>query len=351
MAGTGPRLRGMTTVVPPHRWTQDALWRDVFAAPFASYAKAADIFAHAAVESRHFAIDLPAFLAQPQTIETRNDAYVVAASDLGRQACQQALAACGLHGRDIDFFVVASCTGFAMPDLDVLLGPALGLKESVHRLTIGETGSHAGLPAVARAVDHVVANPHRRALVLVVEVSSVNVQLEPTGENVVSAAIFADGAAAMVVEGAAVAGEGLAIHAGRTQTAFEMAGEMTYRFAPDGLHFHLGRKVPEVLEAGVPACVDALLTEQGLGRGDIDRWISHPGGRAILDRLERAMAFQAGELGTSRRVLAQVGNLAAATVFFVLGESQRQQPFSPGERLMLLGYGPGLGIEALLLQA
>jgi alkylresorcinol/alkylpyrone synthase len=351
MSATSPRLRGLQTVSPQHRWSQAALYQDVFAGPFAANAKAQTIFDNAAVATRYMAIDMKAFYQAPQTIETRTGAYVDAAFALGREACTRALAACGLQGSDIDFFVVASCTGFAMPDLDVLLGPDLGLRRDVHRLTIGETGSHAGIPAIARAVDHVLAHPRRRALVLVVEVSSVNFQLEPTGENVVSAAIFADGATAMVVEGAGVATEGLAVVSGHTNTFFETAGEMTYRIAADGLHFHLGRQVPDVLQSGIGSCIDEFLTKEGLQRSDIDRWISHPGGRLILDRIEAVMGFTAGELATSRHVLANYGNLAAATVFFVLQASLAQKAPQPGERFMLLGYGPGLAIEALLLQA
>jgi alkylresorcinol/alkylpyrone synthase len=351
MAARLPQLRGLSTVLPSHRWTQQDLFQTVFAAPFAANAKAEGIFANAAVQTRHFSLDLPAFCQEPQDMATRSLAYLDAAMAMGREACLKALEATGLKGSDIDFFVVASCTGFAMPDLDVLLGGDLGLKRTVHRLTIGETGSHAGIPAIARALDHVYANPRHRALVLVVEVSSANLQLEPTGENVVSAAIFADGATAMVVEGVEVAGAGLALVAGHTSTYFETASEMTYRIKADGLHFHLGRKVPEVLESGIGPCVDEFLAEQELQRSDISRWISHPGGRLILDRIEAVMGFTSGELAMSRHVLATYGNMAAATVFFVLAESIAQQPLTPGERLLLLGYGPGLAIEVLMLQA
>lgn len=345
------RLRGLSTVVPEFRWQQGDLFRTVFSRPFANAPKAAAIFERAAVETRYMALDLPDFLSRPQTIETRSAAYLDAAAELGRRACLAALADCGLTGADIDLFIVASCTGFAMPDLDVLLGPALGLKRTVSRLTIGETGSHAGLPAAARAWDHVRAYPAHRVLVLVVEVSSANVRPDPSGDNVVSSAIFADGAAAFIVEGADVATSGLQVLAAGSSTYFETAAEMTYRIAPDGLHFGLGRAVPDVLAAGIGESVDGFLAEQGLDRRQIDRWVSHPGGRLILDRIEQTMGFAAGQLASSRQVLANYGNMAAATVFFVLAGTQDAEPLQAGERVLMLGYGPGLGIEMLLLQA
>jgi alkylresorcinol/alkylpyrone synthase len=346
-----PVLHGLTTALPTYGWDQSALYETFFAERFAGNAKAGDIFRNAAVQRRHFALDLPAFYAQPHTIATRSAAYVDAAKTLGADACQHALAKAGLTGADIDLFVVASCTGFAMPDLDVLLGPALGLRRDVQRLTIGETGSHAGLPAVARAMDHVRAYPMHRALVLVVEVSSANLDLEPTGENVVSAAIFADGAAACIVEGADCGRQGLRLLGAGTSTYFETASEMTWEIGPGGLHFHLGRRVPDVLAGGIGESIDGFLAQHGLGRADIGRWISHPGGRLILDRIEAAMDFAPETLASSRRTLANVGNLAAATVFFVLADSLAQQPPMPGERILMLGYGPGLAVEMLLLQA
>src|SRR4051812_32753853 len=107
MPAKSPRLRSLSTVVPSHRWAQDDLFQAVFAAPYGSNPKAAGIFEHAAVKHRHVAIDLPTFYAQPQTIETRNSAYLDAALALGREACQKTLTDSGLQGSDIDFFVVA----------------------------------------------------------------------------------------------------------------------------------------------------------------------------------------------------------------------------------------------------
>ncbi|MBC7542445.1 MAG: hypothetical protein H7338_06915 [Candidatus Sericytochromatia bacterium] len=350
-AQPGPVLRGLTTVLPDHVWEQETLYQTLFSRHFGRHPKAHEIFQNAAVAKRHFALDLPTFLASQQTTATRSDAYLQAAMQLGGQACREALYKTGLIGSDIDFFVVASCTGFAMPDLDVLLGPSLGLKRQVTRLTIGETGSHAALPAIARACDHVRAYPHHRALVLVVEICSANVQLDCIGENIVSAAIFGDGASALIIEGSDCAGPGLSVLAAGSSTYFEAAAEMTYRFEPDGAHFHLGRRVPEVLATGMAESIDTFLADQGLRRSDITRWVHHPGGRLILDLIEKALDFQADELASSRRVLNQVGNLAASTVLFVLEESFRAKPLVPGERILMAGYGPGLGIEMLLMTA
>ena len=50
----------------------------------------------------------------------------------------------------------------------------------------------------------------------------------------------------------------------------------------------------------------------------IDLWAVHPGGRTVLDAVERAFELAPEALADSREVLRRYGNMSSATVMFVI---------------------------------
>lgn len=87
-------------------------------------------------------------------------------------------------------------------------------------------------------------------------------------------------------------------------------------------------------------------------------WVVHPGGRAILDRMEDKMGLREHKLKASRHVLSEYGNMSSASVVFVMDEMRRdsltENRATTGEGLewgVLLAFGPGLTIETILLRS
>jgi len=62
----------------------------------------------------------------------------------------------------------------------------------------------------------------------------------------------------------------------------------------------------------------------GAEPGSIDLWAVHPGGRTVLDAVERAFALAPEALAASRDVLRRYGNMSSGTVMFVLENMLRQ---------------------------
>jgi predicted naringenin-chalcone synthase len=71
----------------------------------------------------------------------------------------------------------------------------------------------------------------------------------------------------------------------------------------------------------------------------------HPGGRSVLDAVERALALKPSALSASRRVLRTFGNMSSGTVMFVLQHMMRA---SDGMRGCAMSFGPGLIAETML---
>lgn len=92
-----------------------------------------------------------------------------------------------------------------------------------------------------------------------------------------------------------------------------------------------------------PAFVESLLGAAGLGRGEVERWAVHPGGRAVVEAVGESLGLSAGQGRSAFDVLASCGNMSSATIFFVLArELERPGPRGP---IAALGFGPGLTME------
>jgi alkylresorcinol/alkylpyrone synthase len=77
----------------------------------------------------------------------------------------------------------------------------------------------------------------------------------------------------------------------------------------------------------------------------------HPGGPEILDRVQRRLELTDAQLARSRETLADGGNRSSATVLFILEAMLGAGELQPGQWLVVLAFGTGLTLEALLLRA
>jgi len=136
--------------------------------------------------------------------------------------------------------VVASCTGFVLPGIDVMLIPRLGLRADVVRMPFTVFGCGGGAAGLARACDWARGNREQAALVVAVETPSLTFRPDDTSmDNLMSALVFGDGAAAVVV----TSGEqGLTV--GRTRSAVvpDTGDALDYELADDGLQVVLSRR-------------------------------------------------------------------------------------------------------------
>src|SRR3984885_6577461 len=132
-----------------------------------------------------------------------NDAWIEAGLELGEKALCRALVAAGLQPRELSAIFVTSVTGICSPSLDARLVNRMGLSPNIKRIPIFGLGCVAGAAGIARAADYVRAFPNQVAALLSVELCSLTLQKEDVSmANLISSALFGDGAAAVIVTGA-----------------------------------------------------------------------------------------------------------------------------------------------------
>lgn len=270
----------------------------------------------------------------PPTTAERMRRYAVAAPDLALRAIY-GLGALGA----VTHLVVASCTGFTAPGLDQVIARRLGLPATVERVMIGFMGCYAGVTALRTAGHIVRSQPDAQVLVVAAELCSLHMQPANEIEALLAMGQFADGASAALVCGD---GAGLAIGESISLTLDDSAGLITWTIGDTGFSMVLSGEVPgRIASVLADPTMQAHIAPDGAEA--IAAWAVHPGGRSILDAVERSFALPGEKLAQSRKVLRDYGNMSSATVLFVLEALMEERPQSG----IALAFGPGLALEGL----
>ena len=242
--------------------------------------------------------------------------------------------------RRISHVLTACCTGFSAPGVDNDVIAQCGLLPGVERTMIGFMGCYAAINALRLARHIVRSEPDARVLVLCIELCTLHFQETTDLEQMLSFLIFADGCAAALVTADE---EGLALDGFRTVLIPETRDLIRWNIRSFGFDMVLSGRVPSAIEAGLHAQAGDIVG--GAAASDIDIWAVHPGGRTVLDAVERALDLDGEALAASREVLRGYGNMSSATVMFVLDELMRKGVRDG--RGCAMSFGPGLSAEIM----
>jgi alkylresorcinol/alkylpyrone synthase len=310
---------------------------------------------NAGVDTRHIIAPLPDYAAL-RGIETRNNRYIEEATDLGERALRGALAAAGLAARDLDLLIVTSVTGVAVPSLDARLIPRLGLRADVKRLPIFGLGCVAGAAGLGRLHDYLLGWPGHTAALLAVELCTLNFPVSDiTTADLVVSALFGDGAAALVATGFQVpAGAGRVpwprVIASRSEVYPDSGDTLGWRLGSDGFRIVLTAELADVVERRLAGSVSAFLASHGLTVDDVKTWLCHPGGPKVIDAAQKSLKLPDSAVEASRRSLAQAGNMSSVSVLHILEQVVDDSPPPAGSYGLMIGLGPGVSAELVLLR-
>jgi len=341
------RLAGIGTATPPRRVSRQEV---VTAAAriWPQLARRTSLLTDAVDEGYRHLLRDPVEMLHAVPLGEQSARYTEAALALAETAAERALAAAGSPRENIGLLLVASCTGFVLPGLDVRLVPRLGLRSDVWRLPMMQLGCAGGAGGLARAADWVRTHDGQQALVVAVELPSLTFRPDDQSlDNLLSALVFGDGAGAVVLE--SDTGEPQTrLRLGRAQSVLvpQSVGALGYDLADDGFRVILSRRLPELLARALPALVDDFCGS-GVATA-VDSVALHPGGGAIVDAVQMSLGLQDAQLAATRAVLRTTGNTSSAAIFFVLEELAASLPARSGTGL-IIGLGPGLTVELLEL--
>jgi predicted naringenin-chalcone synthase len=360
-------ILGLGTALPPHEMSQaDALQMtmDLVCGDRRQDRLASMLFKRSGVDRRRTGVPHPIAYTWageqggrgagpgPSTGQ-RMQLYAEHAPPLARAASEHALADCGLSPRDVTHLVTVSCTGFDAPGVDTTLFETLGLRPTVERVNVGYMGCHGAINGLRTALGLTAAHPRGVVLLTAVELCSLHYRFTWDDEGIIGNALFADGAASLVLTGSDNARErgnqrlGWNLAATGSCLLPESRDSMSWRIGDHGFDMRLTAAVPERIEQHLRPWISEWLGGQGVALDDVAEWVIHPGGPRILEACETALKLERRRTQLSWDVLAEHGNMSSPTVLFILDRLRRR---NASGICVLLGFGPGLVAEAALLK-
>jgi alkylresorcinol/alkylpyrone synthase len=310
--------------------------------------KVKKIFENAAVDKR-FSIMEPSEVFTATSFAEKNDIYVREVIDLGEKVLQKALDKANWNPSEIDYIITVSCTGIMIPSLDAYLINKIGLRQDVVRLPVTEMGCAAGISGIIYAKNFLKSNPGKKAAVIAVESPTATFQLDDFSmANIVSAAIFGDGAACVLLSSDDEA-TGPAIVDEQMYHFFDAEHMMGFKLTNNGLQMVLDVEVPETISGHFAEIIHPFLDKNDLTISDIDHMIFHPGGKKIIQTVEELFSGMEKNIDDTKEVLRLYGNMSSATVLYVLERVMDAGP-KKGEKGLMLSFGPGFSAQRVLLQ-
>ena len=363
-AGVGmTQILSVRTAFPAYRYPQatfTAKLAEIFGLDDGQRPQLERLYRKAGVDTRHTVIPLEE-IGTLRGIEASNQRYVEEATVLGERAVRTALDAAGRAPRDVDLLIVTSVTGVVVPSLDARLIPRLGLRPDVKRLPVFGLGCVAGAAGLARLHDYLLAWPHHTAALLAIELCSLTFPTSDfTMAEIVGSSLFGDGAAAVVGTGEMpppqavlppASGDGRCpkVIATRSEVYPSSGDVLGWRVGEDSFRIVLLPELVDIVERHIGGTVTSFLAEHDLTVNDITTWMIHPGGPKVINAVRTGLKLPESAVEPSRRALAEAGNLSSVSVLHILHNTVADG-VSPGSFGLMIGLGPGVSAELVLLQ-
>lgn len=337
-----PKVISVSFAVPEKSYTQE----DVFLA--LGYPRHfRRIFKDAGIDKRHFWFPLGAGLSWQEACEE----YLKGALWLSKRVVK----AC-LDGRDastIGSVTFASCTGYQCPGIMHQLTSELGFSPSVLYTNILGMGCEGGAPALWRAYHHTLATG-QSSLAIACEICSVcsfpEQEPDPSGEwELLRAnAIFGDGASAVLID---FDDDPRHPYIVDVETYFDPENIKHLGFVwQDGrLRVLLSRQIPKIVPSVVRPPLEKILQRNNLVLKDINWWVVHPGGSAVIANLQDSLGIPEDKLALSREALRLYGNCSSSSIGIV-GKLLMGHEMEQGDRCLVISLGAGLAAGVTLLR-
>jgi predicted naringenin-chalcone synthase len=311
------------------------------------YAKGGVSQRYSAIPDYDLDLNLKERLLYPETenlepfpnIEKRMEIYFDASLKLAVSAIENLKTKVAIE--EITHLITVSCTGLSAPGLDIQLVEALNLNLEINRTSINFMGCYAAIHALKQADTICRADANAKVLVVCVELCTLHFQKENTEDNLLANLLFADGAAAVLISNDV---NGLEINQFYSKLAFKGYNDMAWRVSSSGFLMTLTSYIPQIIETEIEAILESAI---GGKEGEITHFAIHPGGKKIVESIQKALKLPNEKVEDSLEVLKNYGNMSSPTVLFVLERILNKS--KSNEKIFSVAFGPGLTMESLIL--
>ncbi len=356
-------ILALSTALPPFAFAQTEVAEkiiEMLAIPSLKGEKIRELYKNSAIDKRYSVIEDfkkersdwkfwgKNFPQETPGMSQRNAVYKNEAPKLAYQAAIKAIKQWGGEAKNITHIISVTCTGMVAPGLEFELMQSLKLSSTTQRLGINFMGCFGAFKGIAVAQALAKENDRHRILVVCTELCSLHFQAALTPDNILGNALFSDGAAALIIGANPLPSERILwdICHNASLALNDTTDKMRWEAGDSGYLMKLSHTVPVLLSRQIVPFIETLL-DQRVSQADCD-WAIHPGGKSIIQAVQKALKIDKKETIASWDTLANYGNMSSATFLFVLErllELKSTKKWTVG-----VGFGPGLSIEGLLLK-
>ncbi|WP_042145578.1 type III polyketide synthase [Paucisalibacillus sp. EB02] len=317
------------------------------------------VFDNAAIRIRQFVVPEEWFLVE-HSFEERNDLYHQNAIHYATVAMDDCLKNAGFTDEityeDIDLLSFVSSTGISTPSIDAFLINERPFRTNVERMPLWGLGCAGGAIGLSRVYNWLKANPTKVALLINCEICSLTFQKsDQKKSNLIGTALFGDGVSCLLLIGEdskyrkSLTKPTPFIKSYSSYTEKDSTNVMGWRIINTGFEVIFSKSIPALVNTIWKTHMQEFVQREGISIDEIDAFISHPGGKKVLDAMMVTFQISEEKLRYSADVLLEHGNMSSATVQYVMGR-WLEEDMKLGAKGVLTALGPGFSSEILLVE-
>ena len=360
------KITSISTEVPAHKHEQAALCN--FAEPFfssdeAERRKLKYLYSHGGINTRYsvmpdYSVEAADRLFFPPSddlepfpsLEKRMEWYSEHAAPLSAKAIEKCING-KIKKDEITHLITVSCTGVSAPGLDLEIMELMELPRHVFRSSVNFMGCYAAIHGLKQADAICRSDEKAKVIVVCTELCTLHFQKERSPDNITSTLLFADGCAAVLVQPQSCEAKGISLNGFFSDVAFKGKSDMSWKLSSTGFLMTLSSYVPDLLKEDFDELLQRALQQVSVNKQEITHWCIHPGGKKILEAIEKSIALDPKDLRYSYEVLRDYGNMSSPTILFVLqkifAELQASHE-STHSNIFAAAFGPGLTMETFI---
>lgn len=310
-------------------------------------------FSSTGVNNRSFALPLEEYQNLGHFGE-RNNVWKEEAIVLQKKNIEDILKQQKISASEISLIASVNSTGVCVPSLEALLMNQISFGQNTKRVPIFGLGCLGGVAGINRVHDYLDGHKQEMALVLVTELCSLTYQLKDSSiANLVGAALFGDGAGAVLMVGKDhPLKDSALLEIVKTKSFFypDTENYMGWKMVETGFQINLSNDIPNLVRSQVWINIKEFMLENGLDKKDIKFYLGHPGGPKVLDALTEALDGTKEDLILSWDSLEAHGNMSSVSVINVIELFQKNNKFKKGDVGIMFAMGPAFSLELTLVK-
>jgi predicted naringenin-chalcone synthase len=283
-------------------------------------------------------------------LEKRMKWYAANAAILSIKTIESCIAG-RIEKKDITHLITVSCTGLSAPGLDLEIMELMELNGNIFRTSVNFMGCYAAIHALKIADEICKNNKAANVVIVCTELCTLHFQKENSIDNITSTLLFGDGSAAVLVQHNERADKGLLIKSFSSIVSFRGKKDMSWQLSSKGFLMALSGYVPDLVKEDFNALVQTAVKNASFSKQDVTHWCIHPGGKKILEAIQKSAGLSDANLQYSYDVLREYGNMSSPTVLFVLQKVLNElstNPANPPATIFTAAFGPGLTMETFI---